>query len=116
VHLDFKSKSGASNNRGNWNNLKITQKIPEQSPGKARHQGCTKNSYIGHCTNTYESTQGRQCMYKVTLWRVCETIVAAEKQQCIMCFCTLSHKLQDFREKKNIGHEMCVLIFSATVV
>jgi hypothetical protein len=38
--------------RGNWNNLKITQKIPEQRTGKARNQGIIENSHIGHCTQT----------------------------------------------------------------
>ena len=40
----------------NWNHLKITQTIPEQHTGKVRNQGTTKNSHIGHCTSTPEST------------------------------------------------------------
>jgi hypothetical protein len=35
--------------------IKITHKIPEQHTWKARHQGTTANSYIGHCTRTSES-------------------------------------------------------------
>jgi hypothetical protein len=31
--------SDTSNNRGNWNHLKIIQKIPEQRTGKASNQG-----------------------------------------------------------------------------
>ena len=38
---------------GNWNHLKIIQKIPEQHTGKARNQGTTENSHIGHCTHTH---------------------------------------------------------------
>ena len=45
--------SDTSNIRGNWNHLKIIQKIPEQQTGKERHT--TKNSQIGHCTCTLES-------------------------------------------------------------
>jgi hypothetical protein len=50
------NKSDTSNNKGNWNHLKIIQKIPEQHTGKARNQGTTENSHIGHCTHTSEST------------------------------------------------------------
>jgi hypothetical protein len=35
---------------------KIIQKIPEQRTGKARNQGTTENSHIGHCTHSAEST------------------------------------------------------------
>ena len=45
-----------ANNRGNWNHSKITQTIPEQHTKKAQHSGTTKNSHIGHCTHTIEST------------------------------------------------------------
>ena len=41
---------------GNWNYFKIIQKIPEQNTGKARNQGTTENSHIGHCTHTLDST------------------------------------------------------------
>jgi hypothetical protein len=41
---------------GNWNHLKITQKIPEQHTGKALNQGTTENSHIGHGTHASEST------------------------------------------------------------
>ena len=46
--------SDTSNKRGNWNHLKIIQTIPEQQTGKEWH--ITKNSHIGHCTCTLEST------------------------------------------------------------
>jgi hypothetical protein len=49
-------KCDTSNNRGNWNHLNIIQKIPGQHTGKARNQGATENSHIGHCTHTSEST------------------------------------------------------------
>ena len=41
--------------RGNWNHFIITQTIPEQHNGNARGKGSTKNSHIGHCTNTVGS-------------------------------------------------------------
>jgi hypothetical protein len=33
----------------------VAQTIPEQHTGKARNEGITKNSHIGHCTHTAES-------------------------------------------------------------
>jgi hypothetical protein len=39
--VECKGKSGTGINRGNWNNLKINQKIPEQHAGKERIQGNT---------------------------------------------------------------------------
>jgi hypothetical protein len=56
AHVERKNKCDTSKNRGNWNHLKIIQKIPEQHSGKARNQGATENSHIGHCTHTAEST------------------------------------------------------------
>jgi hypothetical protein len=50
--VECKNKGDASNNRSNWNHLKILQKIPEQRTGKARYQGTAENSYIGHSTHT----------------------------------------------------------------
>jgi len=44
-------KTNTSNNRGDWNHLRITQTTPEQHTGKA-HQGTTQNSHIGYCTDT----------------------------------------------------------------
>jgi hypothetical protein len=41
--------------RGNWNRIKIIQKIPEQQIGKAGHEGTKKNSHIGHCAHNAES-------------------------------------------------------------
>jgi hypothetical protein len=40
-----------SNNRSNWNHLKILQKILEQRTGKARYQGTAENSCTGHSTH-----------------------------------------------------------------
>jgi hypothetical protein len=48
---NVKHKSDSSN-RGNWNNLKIIQEIPERHNGKAHNQGITENSRIGRCTHT----------------------------------------------------------------
>jgi hypothetical protein len=49
---NLKNTSNVSNNTGNWNRLKITQKIPEQHTGKARHERARENSHIGHSTHT----------------------------------------------------------------
>jgi hypothetical protein len=40
---------------GNWNHIKIIQKIPEQRTGKSRNQETTENSHIGQGTHTAES-------------------------------------------------------------
>ena len=37
---------------GNWNHLKIIHKIPQKHTRKARNQGATKNSHIGHCAHS----------------------------------------------------------------
>jgi hypothetical protein len=50
-------------------------------------------------------------MYNVTLRRVRVTIVAVEKQKCMLSFSTVPHKRHDFREKCMEG-KMCVLIVS----
>ena len=54
-HVECKNKCGTRNNRGNWNYLKIVQKIPEQHNGEAQNQGATENIHIGHCTCTLET-------------------------------------------------------------
>jgi len=56
VHVECESKSDIGNYKANWNHFKITQTIPKQHTRKARHLGDTKNSHIGHCTHTTEST------------------------------------------------------------
>ena len=53
--MECKNKCDTSNNRGNWNNLKIIQKIPEQHTEKAQNEGSTENSHIGHGTHTHTS-------------------------------------------------------------
>jgi hypothetical protein len=55
IIMGFKNKGDASNNRGNWNHFKILQKTLEQLTRKARYQGTTENSCIGHSTHTAES-------------------------------------------------------------
>ena len=54
--MECKNECDSSISRSNWNHLKIIQKIPEQHTGKARNQGTTQNSHIGHSTHTAEST------------------------------------------------------------
>ena len=43
-----------NNNRGNWNHLKIIQKIPGQYIGKALNQGTTENSHTGAMHTYFE--------------------------------------------------------------
>jgi hypothetical protein len=50
------NSKGDTSNKGNWNHLKIVQTLPRQHTGKARNQGTTENSHIGHCARTSEST------------------------------------------------------------
>ena len=51
------NRSVASNNKSNWNHLRIIQKIPEQHNGKARKQRTASDSHIGQCTHASESTK-----------------------------------------------------------
>jgi hypothetical protein len=59
------NKSDNSSNRGNWNHLKLIQKIPQQHTCKARNQMTTQNSHTGHCTHTAEST--KRLSWEITL-------------------------------------------------
>ena len=49
-------KCDTSNKVGDWNPLRIIQKLFEQHTRKARIQGTTENSHNGHCTHTLDST------------------------------------------------------------
>jgi hypothetical protein len=51
--------SDSSNNRGNWNHLKVTQKIPEFHPWTTQPQETTENGHIGHRAHTSQSTNGQ---------------------------------------------------------
>ena len=53
--MECESKSDNGNSKGEWNRFRITQTVPEQRTGKARKQGTTENSHIGHCTYTAET-------------------------------------------------------------
>ena len=53
-NIQSKSKSDTNNNRGNWNQLKIIHKIPEQHTGKARIQGAAENNLVRHFTRTWK--------------------------------------------------------------
>lgn len=61
--MKYKNKSGTINNRGNWNHLKITQKISELRTWKARHEGNTENNHIRHSANTYKNTNVKLQIY-----------------------------------------------------
>jgi len=52
---NVKNKDDNSNNGGNWNRLRIIQKIPAQHIGNARNQATTEKSHIRHCIHTSES-------------------------------------------------------------
>ena len=54
--MNVKDKRDSSNNRGKWTELEIIQKIPGQHNEKARNQGTTEKSYIGHCKHTSKIT------------------------------------------------------------
>jgi hypothetical protein len=69
--IERKNKCNTSNNRGNWNHLKIIQKIPEQRTGNPRSQGATENSHIGHCTHTAESTNVKCNRFNIEASDVC---------------------------------------------
>jgi hypothetical protein len=49
MHAEFKYKSDTSNNMGNWNYFKITDKIHEHI---WKSLGTKENSYTGHCALT----------------------------------------------------------------
>jgi hypothetical protein len=51
--VKYKNESDTIHDSGNWNTLKVVQKIPEQRPGKALNQGTTEISHIWHCTHTH---------------------------------------------------------------
>jgi hypothetical protein len=53
--VECENKCYACYNRSNWNHFKILQEIFEQHTRKARYQGTTENSYIGHSAHTAES-------------------------------------------------------------
>jgi hypothetical protein len=54
----MQEQDDTGNNRGNWNGIKIIQKIPEQYEytGKTRNQETTGSNLIGHCAYVPEST------------------------------------------------------------
>jgi len=50
MHLECESRRDTGNDRSDWNNLKITQTIPEHPNGKSRNRGISETSHTGHCT------------------------------------------------------------------
>jgi hypothetical protein len=67
ARVECKNKCDISKNWGNWNHFKIIQKIFDQQSGKALNQGTTKNSHIGHCARTSESTNIKYNTVDITL-------------------------------------------------
>jgi hypothetical protein len=47
VHVECNNKSGTNNKRGNWNHLKIIQKIPEQHTRKHKIKELQKTAILG---------------------------------------------------------------------
>jgi hypothetical protein len=60
LHVECKTKSDTSNNRGNWKHVEVTQIVTQQHTVQARNQGTTENSHIGHCTRTAGSGDVQQ--------------------------------------------------------
>ena len=54
--MECESKSDTGNNRGDWNHVKISQKMPEQQTGRARNKGTIDNSHIWHVTHTAQNS------------------------------------------------------------
>jgi hypothetical protein len=63
AHVECKNKCDTSNNRDNWNYLKIIYKIFEQHTVKARNQGTAENIHIGPITHTLQSTNVKSTKY-----------------------------------------------------
>jgi hypothetical protein len=53
--MECKNKGDTSNNRRDWDRLKVIWKIREQHTRKSRSQGNKENSHIGHYTHNSES-------------------------------------------------------------
>ena len=62
IIIECRSRSDASNNRDNWNHLKINHNTSEQHSGKAWNQGTTGNSHIDHYTKCR--------LYQLTWWKL----------------------------------------------
>ena len=56
---NVKNKCYTNFSRGKWGHLRVIQTTPEHHTGKARHQGATENSHMGHSTHTADSTEVR---------------------------------------------------------
>ena len=54
--MECENKSDARNNRGDWNDFKSTQAIPEQRARRARNLGTAKKESFVDGTHTAEST------------------------------------------------------------
>jgi len=63
--VERKNEGDSSNNKGNWNQLRITQTVPEQHTMNARNQGTTKKKkkkkkkHIWRCKHTTESNDAK---------------------------------------------------------
>ena len=53
--MECESKSDIGSNKGDRNQFKITQTVPEQRTGEARNKGTAEKNHFGHCAHTVES-------------------------------------------------------------
>ena len=56
---NVKTKRDTSNNKGNWNHLKVTQTVTQQHTAQARIQGNAENSHSEHCTSAVASADAQ---------------------------------------------------------
>jgi hypothetical protein len=83
--VECKNIGYASSNRGKWDHFEILKKILEQHTRKARYQGTTENSYIGHSTPTRESANvetQKSLILKAALYAAL-TVRAEQLRHCI---------------------------------
>jgi hypothetical protein len=53
---NVKNKTDTNKDTGNWNRLKIIQKISDKRTWTAQHHGTTETSHTGHCAHISGST------------------------------------------------------------
>jgi hypothetical protein len=78
-------KPGTSNNRDNWNCLKVTQTVTQQHTAQARNQGSTANSHIGHRTRTAGTADVKYRTYLtcVITLHVAQSVNTEQWQRCV---------------------------------
>jgi len=90
--VECESKIDTSNNRGDWNHLKITETVPEQQNRKAQNLGTAKNGHTGHGTQTVGSADVKYRTYftgKITL-HAARIVDTEQLQQCTITVNTVN--------------------------